>query len=179
MMCLRRLMGRRKPFLTYNYNYNYNTKTVSTGKAASFSRFISFGTQNHFTAKHGCDSEEENRIQKGDHVNLSQLLFTTNRDYLIRFNDPRPVTADKFAGKVIVLYFVPINRDSICDETNTYRNTLVDTYNDLKSKNCFEVVLVVVDDVPIFSVQPGQICSDPSLQGKFDDIWDEVPICTL
>ncbi|KAK1385208.1 hypothetical protein POM88_022943 [Heracleum sosnowskyi] len=103
MRCLRRSMGSRRAFLsifeTYNYNYNYNTKSVVTSKAACFSRFISFGTQTHFTAKHGCDSEKQKIIEKGDIVNLSQLLFTTSRDYLDRYNDPRPVTADKLAGK--------------------------------------------------------------------------------
>lgn len=39
------------------------------------------------------ESEEKQLkiIEKGDVVNLSDLLFTKNRDYLIRYNDPELV----------------------------------------------------------------------------------------
>lgn len=39
------------------------------------------------------ESEEKQLkiIEKGDVVNLSDLLFTENRDYLIRYNDPELV----------------------------------------------------------------------------------------
>lgn len=78
------------------------------------------------------------------------------------------------AGKVIVLYFAPLHPSPYLNG-NEYRLALLDIYNDLKANNCFEVVLVVVDDVPIFSVEPGKICADPSLQGKFNDICSQAP----
>ncbi|KAK1352604.1 hypothetical protein POM88_053035 [Heracleum sosnowskyi] len=65
------------------------------------------------------------------------------------------------------------------------RSALMDTYKLMMFNNCFEVVLVVVDDVPIFSVQPGQTCSDPSLQQKIDDIcsqtqsWPAIPFSDI
>lgn len=38
-----------------------------------------------------CDSEKDNIIKQGDYVDISELLFTKHRDYLIRYNDPKPV----------------------------------------------------------------------------------------
>ncbi|KAK1380049.1 hypothetical protein POM88_026793 [Heracleum sosnowskyi] len=52
--------------------------------------------------KNGTEVEEElTSINKGDIVNLSQLLFTKNRDYLIKCNTGQRVKAGQLLGKCI------------------------------------------------------------------------------
>lgn len=43
------------------------------------------------TAKHTEKMEQRTVIKRGDMININELLFTKNRDYLIRFNDDRRV----------------------------------------------------------------------------------------
>lgn len=43
------------------------------------------------TAKHTLGMERLTMVKRGDMININELLFTKNRDYLIRFNDDRPV----------------------------------------------------------------------------------------
>ncbi|XP_017219564.1 probable nucleoredoxin 1 isoform X1 [Daucus carota subsp. sativus] len=165
---MRRLMGRRRAFPSkFQTNKNiYNTATISTNHATCFSTF------GCLTAKERCDFEKDKRIEKGDFVDLSTLLFTANRDYLIKYNHPQLVTAEQLAGKVIGIYFQPLHSPPPHDD-NGHSIALVATYNDLKANNCFEVVLVVVDDD--VTSEPGKICFNPSLQGKFQDIYSHTP----
>ncbi|XP_017246060.1 probable nucleoredoxin 1 isoform X2 [Daucus carota subsp. sativus] len=150
-MCLRRLMCRRKEFATnYNNFNNYNTTKVSTSRER-------------------CDK----RIEKGDFVDLSTLLFTANRDYLVKYNHPQQVRAEQLAGKVIGIYFLPL-RFLYDRDGNEHSKALMGTYNDLKSKNCFEVVLVVVDEEDVTN-EPGKISFNPSLEGKLQDIFSRTP----
>ncbi|KAL8145109.1 polyadenylate-binding protein, cytoplasmic and nuclear-like [Apium graveolens] len=46
-------------------------------------------------------------IRKGDVISLKDLLFTSNRDYLVK-NNKEYIKAEKLEGKVIVIYFLPL-----------------------------------------------------------------------
>ncbi|KAK1367220.1 hypothetical protein POM88_042781 [Heracleum sosnowskyi] len=50
-------------------------------------------------------------MRKGDGINLNDLLFTKDRDYLVKHRDDKQVKAVHLAGKLIVLYFMPLHRD--------------------------------------------------------------------
>ncbi|KAK1350706.1 hypothetical protein POM88_054577 [Heracleum sosnowskyi] len=54
---------------------------------------------------------ERKEVTKGDIIDLHDLLFTENRDYLIKYKDNQKVKAEHLAGKVIVLYFSPLSTD--------------------------------------------------------------------
>ncbi|XP_074365761.1 putative nucleoredoxin 1 isoform X2 [Apium graveolens] len=79
-------------------------------------------------------------IRKGDIISLKDLLFTSNRDYLVKNNNEH-IKAEKLEGKVIVIYFLPLYVD--CPEQSEYYTSfLEDIYYDLLPYNNFEVVLV-------------------------------------
>lgn len=81
------------------------------------------------------------------------------------------VTAEQLAGKFIVIYFLPLHYHVDQNSPDmVLKESLVDTYNDLKIRNCFEVVMVV-DEVT--SWERGQLCDDLIL--KFDDIVSKFP----
>ncbi|KAK1354704.1 hypothetical protein POM88_047960 [Heracleum sosnowskyi] len=52
--------------------------------------------------------EEDLNVREGDVINLPNLLFTENRDYLVKYNDDQKVKAAQLVGKAILLYFVPV-----------------------------------------------------------------------
>lgn len=110
-------------------------------------------------------------IQKGDIVNLSELLFTKNRNYLIRYNDPQLVTAVQLAGKVVVICFVEEDPYSSSTFSNTFIPSLIDVYNDLKHTDCFEVVFVFVGDVLVRNL-PRVFQSESQI---FDDVFSRMP----
>ncbi|KAK1359159.1 hypothetical protein POM88_043640 [Heracleum sosnowskyi] len=89
----------------------------------------------------GCEQllEEPKPIRKGDVINLHDLLFTKNRDYLVRYNGDK-VKAEQLAGKVIVLKFANIRRILDIDYL-----ILKDTYTYLLPDNVFEVVWVAYE----------------------------------
>ncbi|XP_074345760.1 putative nucleoredoxin 1 isoform X1 [Apium graveolens] len=201
MNCLRRLIGSRR--VLWSLETTYYQKYVSTNPihtlttcCCAFLRshaLLTGGLANKFISnprsicyqseevKGRCDEilesqEEELRIiEKGDIVNLSELLFSKNRNDLIRYNDPQLVTADQLAGKVVLMYFVPCA--PYFSRKDTSMVSLIDVYNDLKPKNCFEVVFVLVDNA--FSSINGGKSSHPSFfQGKtqiFEDIFSLMP----
>ncbi|XP_017248612.1 probable nucleoredoxin 1 isoform X2 [Daucus carota subsp. sativus] len=74
--------------------------------------------------------------------NFPDILFTEYRDYLVKYNGQR-VHVDQLAGKVVVLFFVPLTR--FCSYTKRCMISLVDTYNYLQQNNNFEVVFIAVD----------------------------------
>ncbi|KAK1385206.1 hypothetical protein POM88_022941 [Heracleum sosnowskyi] len=119
MKCLRKLIGSRRVLGSLETTYQYHNKCVSNNPIhtpTTCSVFLQShsGLANKFSpnprsvCSGRCDSDTEileskekqfQIIQKGDTVNLSQLLFTKNRDYLIRYNHPQLVTAHHLAGK--------------------------------------------------------------------------------
>lgn len=95
-------------------------------------------------AKRGSDTDENEVkpvIRKGDVVCLSDLLFTKNRDYLVK-NNNQQVKAEQLAGKVIVIYFVPLFG---CPH-NLIRcmALLTEMHRDCNINNTFEVVFVTL-----------------------------------
>ncbi|KAL6558384.1 ATP-citrate synthase alpha chain protein 1 [Orobanche minor] len=80
-------------------------------------------------------------LQEGDTVDLYDLLFTKDRDYLIKCNGGQKVKAEQLEGMVVVIYFDSVlNIDLKCLKSLTY------IYNDLHPKNGFEVVFVDVSN---------------------------------
>ncbi|KAL1812432.1 hypothetical protein ACET3Z_022497 [Daucus carota] len=87
------------------------------------------------------NSSKKKRQLKEDRVNLSDILFTKHRDFLITYNDRHcPVQAKHLEGKVIVLHFVPLVKWS--NKLRLYVSSLVDIYNARHSKGGLEVVFV-------------------------------------
>ncbi|KAL6566489.1 hypothetical protein OROGR_002104 [Orobanche gracilis] len=103
------------------------------------------GTPPHLVGKEKSRKrkKKKNMIQVGDTVNLSDLLFTNYRDYLIvhRHNNRR-VKATDLAGKVIVLHFM-----SLRNYFDTWRAPVInirDIYTKLHPKGDFEIVFVAL-----------------------------------
>ncbi|XP_074375712.1 putative nucleoredoxin 1 [Apium graveolens] len=82
-------------------------------------------------------------IKIGDTVNLSDLLFTKNRNYLINSNRQR-VEAKHLSGKYVVLYFMPLT--PYHDSLGTLTTHLLDVYSKLQPRGDFEIVLVATND---------------------------------
>nr|XP_017254306.1 PREDICTED: probable nucleoredoxin 1 isoform X2 [Daucus carota subsp. sativus] len=78
-------------------------------------------------------------IQKGDVVCLADLLFTRNRDSLVK-NNNQQVKAEQLAGKVVVIFFVPLYGFS--DSLTWCTELLKEIYHDSRLNNTFEVVFV-------------------------------------
>ncbi|KAL6496500.1 hypothetical protein OROGR_029758 [Orobanche gracilis] len=92
--------------------------------------------------------KRKREVNNGDILNLSDLLFTNQRDHLIKYNDNQLVKAEQLADKFIVLYFVTLTQsDRIVQEKEVY---LLDIYKELEPKGLFEVVFVTFgDDIPV------------------------------
>lgn len=84
----------------------------------------------------GSTSSSLKKLQKGDKVNISWILFNS---VLIR-NDGQRVNYDHLKDKVIVLFFVPLS--PWCDRLKQDLDSLVDIYNDIHSSCPFEVVFI-------------------------------------
>lgn len=82
------------------------------------------------------DEEEFADIKEGDIINLWDLIFSEDRDYLVRYNDQQ-IKAKQLVGKAILVYFLPVSYDLGFYQENwiTY---LIDIYNDLLPNNDFE-----------------------------------------
>ncbi|KAL8094135.1 putative nucleoredoxin 1 isoform X2 [Apium graveolens] len=113
--------------------------------------------------------EEELKVKEGDIINLMDLLFTENRDYLVKYNGDQKVKAEQLAGKAILLYFVPVFEPSTMEMEWT--TSLVDIYYDLLPNNDFEVIFVAVNNFCAYSPLYHQ--SDP--QKKFEEIFSRLP----
>ncbi|KAK1356034.1 hypothetical protein POM88_049290 [Heracleum sosnowskyi] len=120
------------------YDIKYSTRIpttcISTCRQAS--------TCAHLPEKREQLLEEHKVIRKGDTINLHTLLFTEYRDYVVRYIDniQVQVKAAQLAGKVIVLYFLPLHQDYVYSRMSI--SHLIDTYTYLLPDNVFEVVLV-------------------------------------
>uniref|UniRef100_A0A164UNZ2 protein-disulfide reductase n=1 Tax=Daucus carota subsp. sativus TaxID=79200 RepID=A0A164UNZ2_DAUCS len=103
-------------------------------------------------------------------INLHDLLFTKNRDYLVKYNDDQQVKAAQLAGKVIILYFVRLNSDPL---ESVYILSLVETYTYLLPDHCLEVVLVAYgSEEDIFSISCD---SHTSSAEKFEAVFSLMP----
>lgn len=97
--------------------------------------------------KKGKEMEEhEKQIESGDVINLPDLLFTKNRDYLVRYIDNQRVMAEQLAGKIVVLFFVSLCNGNTGGVWGDYIRIHKDLYNDLKPENNYEIVFVGVND---------------------------------
>ncbi|XP_074362254.1 putative nucleoredoxin 1 [Apium graveolens] len=85
------------------------------------------------------------KFKKGDRVNLTELLFSKDREFRITYIDHnRPVQAKHLEGKVIVLHFVPLVPWP--EYFMRYETTiLMDIYHVLQRKGGFEVVFIGVE----------------------------------
>lgn len=106
-------------------------------------------------------------LREGDIIDLSDLLFTKSRDYLIKNNNER-VKAEQLAGKVIIIYFTPLS-----ETLKLYTRSLMDLYNDCQPNNSLEIVFVVATDVPNSELNH---CSlDTDSQKQFEYIFSCMP----
>ncbi|KAL6575568.1 hypothetical protein OROHE_000945 [Orobanche hederae] len=114
--------------------------------------------------------EEFVDIKEGDIINLLDLIFDENRDYVVRYNEQQ-VKAEQLVGKDILLYFVPVSNylDFYQENWITY---LIDIYCDLLPNNDFEIILVAVDD-PRVTASP--LRTPPEPQKVFESIFCRVP----
>ncbi|XP_074361926.1 putative nucleoredoxin 1 isoform X2 [Apium graveolens] len=103
-------------------------------------------------------------------INLNDLLFTKHRDYLVKYDDAQQVKAAHLAGKVTVLYFVPL-RPVYSNTSSRSRSFLIDTYTYLLPDNNFEVVLVA------YGTSEDKILSDSYTNSKkiFEVIFSCMP----
>ncbi|XP_074324135.1 putative nucleoredoxin 1 [Apium graveolens] len=112
-------------------------------------------------------------LKKGDIISLNELLFTSNRDYLVK-NNNQHVKADELKGKVVLLYFMPLSGHCIpYNNKDAFSADLKDVYNDLLPLNNFEVVLVVQDDHCEGQIIPVSSTTDP--QEEFKDLFSSMP----
>ncbi|XP_063942572.1 probable nucleoredoxin 1 isoform X2 [Daucus carota subsp. sativus] len=119
----------------------------------------------------GRRDKKELKVKEGDIINLMDLLFTENRDYLVKHSDDLKVKAEHLVGKAILLYFVPI-----CSELTSMERelttSLVDIYYDLLPNNDFEVILVAVNNLRA-TYSGSHIQTDP--RKNFEEIFSQMP----
>ncbi|KAK1377324.1 hypothetical protein POM88_033517 [Heracleum sosnowskyi] len=84
-----------------------------------YSLYCSYICLDYFTSKAIYETEDEanggevegpdlqKKIKKGDKINLHDLLFTKDRDYLVRYQDNQRVKAEHLAAKIISLLASP------------------------------------------------------------------------
>ncbi|KAL6542722.1 hypothetical protein OROHE_010242 [Orobanche hederae] len=101
------------------------------------------------------EPERRKKIAKGDIIDLHDLLFTKNRDYLVRYQDNQHVKAEHLAAKVIVIYFTPQVGHDI---SRYYVPLLENIYINLYPHDGFEVVFVAVKDVDHDHLLSGDFC---------------------
>ncbi|KAL8114913.1 putative nucleoredoxin 1 [Apium graveolens] len=188
---------------TYTYTYNMSS-TVNHRYLFSFLQVSHAG--DYFTNKRLYPSEDDEeeiqgpdtkkKISKGDVIDLHDLLFTKNRDYLVRYQNNQQVKAEHLAAKVIAIYFTPI-MDIHC--MRYYVPLLENLHIKLYPQNGFEVVFVAVKvdadhdhvlhrdyckgiEEEIFSLRPwtaiplSDVPSEKSLQKRgFPDISGDIP----
>ncbi|XP_063947406.1 probable nucleoredoxin 1-2 [Daucus carota subsp. sativus] len=115
-------------------------------------------------------------VQKGDTINLNDLLFTEERDYLIKNNNER-VKAEHFEGKVVALYFLPLPHHTFDYNMIKWDASFVmDEYKELQQHNNFEVVLVPVSGKSSFKDStdfPQFVSTD--YQHHFDVLFSYMP----
>ncbi|KAL8103443.1 putative nucleoredoxin 1-1 [Apium graveolens] len=119
--------------------------------------------------------KENHELKNGDIVNLSELLFTKDRDFLITYNDRnRPVQPNHLEGKVVVLHFVPLA--PLNHKLRLGIDSLLHIYNAIYPKGGFEVVLVGFTPDYDASWNPQQLNLDESfLEECFEEMLSGMP----
>lgn len=111
-------------------------------------------------------------LKIGDTVNLSKILFTKHRDFLITYHDRnRPVQAEHLKDKMVVLHFVPLVPWN--SHLMLYVTSLIETYNALHLYHDFEVVFIGVN-IGKFPSNP-QTLLDPALEKCFEEKFSIMP----
>lgn len=87
--------------------------------------------------------EEQSCIKRGDVVDLSKLVFTPYRNYLVKDNLNQRVQAQELDGKVIILLFVSPNEGSSWRIDVTH---LLDMYSKLQPLGGVEIISVAVGE---------------------------------
>ncbi|KAK1356032.1 hypothetical protein POM88_049288 [Heracleum sosnowskyi] len=151
-------------------NINSSTRIptcISTCRQAS--------TCGHFPEMKEQLLEEHKVIRKGDTINLHDLLFTKYRDYVVRYKDniQVQVKAAQLAGKVIVLYFLPLHHDYVYSRISI--SYLIDTYTYLLPDNVFEVVLVAYGTAEDLRYNQWDKVLIDTLRGKRKR-WEQGPV---
>ncbi|KAL6580367.1 hypothetical protein OROMI_008391 [Orobanche minor] len=168
---------------TNTYTYNNLPSTVNHRYLLSFLQVSHIG--DYFTTKrlYDIDHEEEDietkkkLINKGDVINLHDLLFTRNRDYLVRYQDNQQVKAEHLEDKVILIYFTPISDIGIL----RYYVPLVESlYIDLHPRYGFVVVFVAVKD----DVDQDHVCYRDLCKRVEEEIfslrpWTAIPLSDI
>ncbi|XP_074355030.1 putative nucleoredoxin 1 [Apium graveolens] len=131
-----------KTYVAYSSSHVCNVSSRTYYDATKINSYKQAYTWVQFPEQRGQLLEEHKVIRKGDIINLHDLLFTKYRDYVVRHTDDIDVQvkAAQLAGKVIVLYFLPLHHDYAYSRMSV--SYLTDTYTYLLSDNVFEVVLV-------------------------------------
>nr|XP_017225585.1 PREDICTED: probable nucleoredoxin 1 isoform X2 [Daucus carota subsp. sativus] len=126
--------------------------------------------------KQKINQKELTSVSSGDIVNLHELLFTKNRDYLIKFNGDQ-VKAEQFADKVIVIYFVllPLVDNNSAERVGLITERLKDVYNFLPPNKGFEIVFVAVDDDDTSFEE--EMLFDPLPKTDLENDFEEVFSC--
>ncbi|KAK1352086.1 hypothetical protein POM88_053800 [Heracleum sosnowskyi] len=162
-----KMMGRNllcKRMKIYTANITYNSCLYASSR-----NYQNACTCSQFSEKREQQLLEEHKVaRKGDKINLQNLLFTDYRDYVIGHNDVRVKSAE-LAGKVIVLYFLPLHHDLVYSKMST--SYLTDTYTYLLPDNVFEVVLVA------YGTAEDLLLSDSykDNQSNFESIFRQMP----
>ncbi|KAL6542787.1 hypothetical protein OROHE_010307 [Orobanche hederae] len=123
--------------------------------------------------KEGSDLKFKRSITKGDTISLNDLLFTNNRDYLIR-NDNQHVKAEQLEGKVIGVYFVPLSSKDP-RHSAWYTALLKDVYDDLHPVNNFETVLIACNDNDPDTDFRAEVPVHQDSQKVFHDLFSSMP----
>lgn len=134
--------------------------------------------RSHYSEKGmGRQDEDLTSIERGDIINLPELLFTKNRDYLVKYNSDEKVKAEQLAGKVIVILFISLAHDLYLDERESI-TFLTDIYSELYPKGCFEVIFVAIDDADEFSNEKALLHSCHSHK-YFENVFSRMPWCAI
>ncbi|KAL6584693.1 hypothetical protein OROMI_003982 [Orobanche minor] len=144
------MLTTRGPTIRKHVVVSKEEEKASNRKRIQVEKGISLVEKSSKKKKRNDSNTTDSIIQVGDTINLSDLLFTNYRDYLITCNqNNRRVKAKDLAGKVIVLYVV-----SLITHLDTWRAPIVnlrDIYSKLHPKGDFEIVFVALGDDDAFN----------------------------
>nr|XP_017222424.1 PREDICTED: probable nucleoredoxin 1-2 isoform X2 [Daucus carota subsp. sativus] len=113
-------------------------------------------------------------ITKGDTISLTDLLFTHNRNYLVK-NNHQHVKAEQLEGKVVGIYFLPLSAKN--PKHSLWHTALLkDVYDDLRPVNNFEIILVACNDLDDDNFG-AQIPVHPSLETDSHKVFHDLFSC--
>ncbi|KAL6526329.1 hypothetical protein OROMI_029969 [Orobanche minor] len=124
----------------------------------------------------GSDFKYKRSIRKGDTISLYDLLFTNNRNYLIKKITNIHVKAEQLKDKVIGIYFLPLSAKNP-RHSMWHTSLLKDVYDDLHAANNFEIVLVACNDLDTDFKAEMAVHGSPHCdsQKRFQDLFSCMP----